>query len=130
VPNDTAKTYAQNLWQFANYITGFSIVQAIVVLVAAASNPPFHHELIKQRCVAIAVIIVLQPLLMVAVGWCHSRELRLLQVDMPQVRRIVWVVCAVQISILAVVALSFRDSDFERMRNKSPGKLHVGGITS
>jgi hypothetical protein len=105
--NENAKTYAQNLWQFANYITGFSVVQAIVVLVAAASNSAFKAELQKEKCIAITVVSFIQPLLMFAVGWCHYQELRLLQEDAAQVWRIVWVVCVVQTLILVFVALSF-----------------------
>jgi cytochrome bd-type quinol oxidase subunit 2 len=39
-----AETYAQNLWQFSNVITGFTVAQAIVVTLAMAnSNTVVYH---------------------------------------------------------------------------------------
>jgi hypothetical protein len=78
---DMHATYAQNLWQIANIIVGFSVAQLLVVLIGMATNPSFDSMVLQHKWIAAIVSTVIQPFLALFICYCHSEELVLLPLD-------------------------------------------------
>jgi hypothetical protein len=104
-----ALAYAQSLWQLTNLLTGASFVEAILVLVTAATNRDLQVDIHQKKYLTIGVLIVAQAGFVVVVSWCHSTEIKILHKIrcLPEVVRAVQVVRRLQIAALVAICVFF-----------------------
>jgi hypothetical protein len=94
--------YAQNLWQLANIITGFSVAQVMLILITMNTYGNFKLQIAILPYLGTVTICIAQPLLAAVVWWCHSHQINLLQPP-PEVVTAIKRVRLIQIGVLAAV---------------------------
>jgi hypothetical protein len=107
-PHEVNKSYAQNLWQLTNILTGFSAAQILVVLLSLANDSTLRTAVNLHQCFATVVTIVGQAILIAVVRWCNKRQLVLLGASATkEVSHTVKIISRIQYCVLVVVAAGF-----------------------
>jgi hypothetical protein len=70
--------YAQNFWQIGNLITGFSVTEALVMILAIGSTPWFENKVRDHRWAAMVLTAFAHIVFGSVVWWCHFTEMTLL----------------------------------------------------
>ena len=100
------RAYAQNLSQLANIVTGFSVAQAMVVVLALNSQNDLKKALIAHRQLAIRLVCGIQPILCIVVWWCRAKQMSLCALR-PDLGNVLWWVAVFQTIVLILVGAAF-----------------------
>ena len=107
-PDELEKSYAQNLWQLANILTGFSAAQILIILLSLANDSTLRKAVNAHQRISTAAILVGQTILIAFVRWCNRRQLVLLGASATQkVIQTLKIISRVQYFVLVVVAVGF-----------------------
>ena len=106
--DDVDKSYAQNLWQLTNILTGFSAAQILIILLSLANDSTLRKAVNTHQRFSTAATIVGQTILIAFVRWCNKRQLVLLGASASEeVRRTIKIISRIQYFVLVVVAVGF-----------------------
>ncbi len=103
------KTYAQNLWQLSNIITGFSVAEILIVLLSLAQIRALRVAVNEHQPFATGATVVGQAIFVVVVRWCKSRQLVLLggPTISKDVADTIKIISRIQVALLILVGAGF-----------------------